>query len=402
LKAWQDQRLLLVVYVTGALLAGVAKYCASPKPYGPPWARVTATQYNNYVIFKSAGLHLAAGKNLYQIWPKEHWDQFKYSPTFAAAMWPMAMLPDLVGLCLWNVAGALSLLFAIRALPLSPQATAIAAWLVFKDQLTSLQNAQSNSLMAALMILTFVGWERGRLLAAAIALALSLYIKIFGVAVALLWIAFPHRFKSLLWIALAVSVLGLAPLLLTSPENLWQQYHNWFSMLHDEFPQSEGISAMGILHAWFGLTGHKTLTLLIGSLILLAPLIRVNRYDDLQFRLGLLASALIWVVLFNHRAESATFVIATAGVAVWFVSRPITPLNIALAVLTMVLSGFSSNELMPKWLQQHFLEPYHLKALPSLLVWIKLQGELWSPALPEQPNRACEPTATTTVLQRAA
>src|SRR5262249_34466578 len=157
---------------------------------------------------------LATGENLYQIWPNEHWDQFKYSPTFAAAMWPIAKLPDFVGLCLWNVAGALALLYALRALPLSPQATFIAAWLVFKDQLTSLQNAQSNSLVAALMILTVVCWDRNRPLAAALALACSFYIKIFGIGVAILWIVFPQRTRSLLWLALAVGVLGLAPLAL--------------------------------------------------------------------------------------------------------------------------------------------------------------------------------------------
>jgi len=86
---------------------------------------------------------------------------------------------------------------------------------------------------------------------------------------------------------------------------------------------------------------------------------------------------------------------------VWFVSRPVTWLNIALAILTVALSGFSSNELMPQWLQRHVLEPYHLKALPSLLVWMKLQRELWSIPTP-QCNRDCQPTEFATPLPWAA
>jgi hypothetical protein len=386
-KWWQDYRVLMAVYIAAAICASVAKYRAPLRNFGPPTVPVQATQYNNYVIFKNAAVHLTTGKNLYQRWPDEQWDQFKYSPTFAAAMWPTAQLPDWAGLCLWNVVGALSLLWAIRALPLSPQATAIAAWIVFKDQLTSVQNAQSNSLVAALMILTVACWQRKWQLAAAVALSLSFYIKIFGLAVALLWFTFPQKAKSLPWCLLAFVLLGLAPLALTTPENLWHQYQNWFVMLGDEFPRSEGISVMGLLHAWFGLAEHKRLIIIIGGILLVAPLLQMRRYRDSQYQLSLLASTLIWVVLFNHRAESATFVIATTGVAIWFVSRPITPANIALVILTLVLSGFSSSELMPEWLQRHVLEPYHFKALPSLLVWFKLQCELWTPVFSTQPCR---------------
>lgn len=107
---------------------------------------------------------------------------------------------------------------------------------------------------------------------------------------------------------------------------------------------SLGMSVMGLLTAWFGITGHKTITVVIGGLILLSPLLRRSQFKSLRFRLGMLASVLMWVVLFNHKAESPTFVIATAGVAVWSASRPVTA-NIALVVLTVLLSGFSSSDL---------------------------------------------------------
>ena len=56
------------------------------------------SHYNNYLIFKDSFIHLFNNKDLYQLYPMEHWDYFKYSPTFALLMAPFAALPDFVGL----------------------------------------------------------------------------------------------------------------------------------------------------------------------------------------------------------------------------------------------------------------------------------------------------------------
>jgi hypothetical protein len=50
--------------------------------------------YNVYVIFKQAFFHLIAQKNLYILYPHEHWDLYKYSPTFALFIVLLAYLPD--------------------------------------------------------------------------------------------------------------------------------------------------------------------------------------------------------------------------------------------------------------------------------------------------------------------
>jgi hypothetical protein len=398
MNLWRNHRFVICVFVIAAVIASIGKYRGAPQPN---WAG-TYTQYNNYVIFRTAGRHLATGDNLYDKWIADQWDQFKYSPTFAAAMWPFAQLPDVVGLCLWNALNAAALAWAIRSLPIAPHLSAIAAWIVFKDQFTSAQNAQSNGLVAGLMILTLVYWERGWLGRAALAVASSIYIKLFGVAVLLLWPAWPGKKKSLVWLAVAMLGLAAAPLLVTSYGNLIDQYRNWLAILEEEYPASEGISVMGILHVWFGMTGHKGATLLVGAVILAAPLLRFDQYVSQLYRLRLLASTLIWVVLFNHRAESATFVIATTGVAIWFVSSSMSRWNVGLVAATIVLSGFSSSDIMPQWVQQHLLEPYHVKALPSLIVWLQLQVEMWRAPRPANPLVLPMPLPAPQLLRQAA
>lgn len=375
-KAWQDWRVLAVVFALVSIIISIDKYSRGEREIGGQ----QATHYNNYVIFKNAATHLADGEDLYAQWPGKQWDLYKYSPTFALAMWPLAQLPDVLGLCMWNAGGALVLLWALRSMPVSTQAGAGMAWLVLKDLMTNLQNSQSNGLVAALMILTVAYWERNQLIAAATALALSFYIKIFGVAVAMLWLLYPNKVRSAGAVVAVTAVLALAPLLATSPELLTDQYASWGRMLSEDHAASLGDSVMGIMEACFGMSGHKSLTVLVGGLILIAPLARLSQYSDQKFRLGLLASVLLWVVLFNHKAESPTFIIASCGVAVWFCSRPITAVNIGLVVFAQVLTGFSTSDLFPQWLQDEWVAPYHLKAVPCLAVWVKLQAELWWPA----------------------
>lgn len=375
-NAWHDWRVLAVVFALIAIVISVDKYRRGEREMHGQ----RATHYNNYVIFKNAGLHLSQGHDLYASWPDKQWDLYKYSPTFALAMLPLARLPDWLGLCLWNASGALVLLWALRSLPVSSQASAGMAWIVLKDLLTNLQNSQSNGLVAALMILTVAYWERQQLVAAAAALALSFYIKIFGVAAAMLWVLYPQKTRSAGAIVGVAAVLAVGPLLVTSPESLLGQYASWGRMLEQDHASSLGDSVMGLMEACLGMSGHKTWTVLIGGFMLIAPLLRRSQYTDQTFRLGLLASVLLWVVLFNHKAESPTFVIATAGVAVWFCSRPITATNIGLLALTIVLTGFSTSDLFPQWLQDEWVAPYHLKAVPCLAVWLKLQAELLWPA----------------------
>ena len=60
------------------------------------------TSYNNFMIFKHSFYHLIGEKDLYELYDKEHFDYFKYSPTFALFMGLIAFLPTFIGLCIWN------------------------------------------------------------------------------------------------------------------------------------------------------------------------------------------------------------------------------------------------------------------------------------------------------------
>jgi hypothetical protein len=113
----------------------------------------------------------------------------------------------------------------------------------------------------------------------------------------------------------------------------------------------------------------------------------VRKFRLFDFRLMMLASILIWMVIFNHKAESPTFVIAMSGVALWFFSRTKNPLNTALLLTALLFTSLSSTDLFPLTIRDRFIEPYAIKAVPCILVWLKILWDLYrlpySPAVAE-------------------
>jgi hypothetical protein len=165
------------------------------------------------------------------------------------------------------------------------------------------------------------------------------------------------------------------PLLVIPPSELANQYRSWLAA---PSPVGRGYSVMEQFRIWFGVGWPSWPVQLIGVVVMLAPLVQVPHWGSPQFRQLFLASVLMVCVLFNHAAESPSFVIAVAGIAIWFATSARD--RMAWTILGVVIVGtvLSSSDAMPESLQQRFFEPYRLKTLPVLLVWIVTQRQLWS------------------------
>jgi len=129
---------------------------------------------------------------------------------------------------------------------------------------------------------------------------------------------------------------------------------------------------MGWLHAWFGIDSGKQIVLVTGVILFLIPLLRIKEYKNFTFRFLTLTSVLLWVIIFNHKAESPTFIIAMAGVALWFISGEKNALNIALFVCALILTSLSPTDLFPRFLRDGYVEPLMLKVFPCILIWFKI------------------------------
>lgn len=338
---------------------------------------IARLRYNNYLIFKQSFFHLIEAKDLYVLYPSEHWDLFKYSPTFALFMAPMAILPDSLGLILWNALNSALLFYAIKSLPFPQTKIKIMVlWFILQTLLTSMQNSQSNGLMAALLLLSFNGFEKRNFMLASLWIVLGTYIKIFSLVGTALFLLYPRKLVFIGYFIMWFLLLLLAPLLVNSPQQLISQYGSWITMLSNDHSISDGLSVMAWLKSWFGIIWEKSLIVFGGVVLFCLPFARIKLYGDFGFRLLFLASILIWMVIFNHRAESATFVIAMCGVGIWYFTQQKSNLNLALVILAFAFTSLSATDIVPSYVRYYWIKPFILKAVFCIFIWFKIIYEL--------------------------
>lgn len=335
-------------------------------------------QNNNFLIFRGAAWHLLHDQDLYAAYPALHFDYYKYSPTFALLFLPFALPPFWVAMLLWNTLNAATLYFAIgTVLPL--RSANVARAIVFLDMLGSLQNVQSNALVAALIIFTFAAYGRRHTVLGSAGAMLGATIKIFpvvGVTFALF-----HRRKVRVAVALVVSVAVLAvlPLLVTTPAVLRMQYASWKAISALD-AMTRGFSVMEMVHLVTGSDWPNWPIQLAGAVALVAPVLaRRARHGEWRFRLLYLCSVLVFCLIFNHKAESPAFVIGVAGAAIWFAAlERRTRWEWALLVGIVLFTILASSDAMPRVLQRELFDPYRLKVVPLIVLWVELQRRLWS------------------------
>jgi len=235
-----------------------------------------------------------------------------------------------------------------------------------------MQNSQSNTLIAGLMILGFSFAEKQKILPAALLITFTFFIKIFGIAGLVIFIFYKNRWKSALYVVLSFLILAILPLIVIPFHQLFELYKSWVAMLQADHSVSYGYSAAGIISSWFGLEDVKNWVLIFGVIGFFIPFLKVKLYDNPLFRLWILAYILIWVVLFNHKAESPTFIIAISGVTIWYFSQKRKTINLILLILTFLFTVLSPTDLFPAVVREEFIQPYSIMALPCLLVWLKL------------------------------
>jgi len=183
----------------------------------------------------------------------------------------------------------------------------------------------------------------------------------------------------------------LLPLLVVDLNQFVFLYKSWANLLANDHSISDGLSVIGWLKGWFGWQVNKTYVSLAGVILFCLPLLRINQYTNFVYRALILSSVLIWVVIFNHRAESPTFIIAIAGVAIWYYSQYPTTENYILLVLAFVFTTLSPTDLFPRFIRNEWMKPYVIKAVPCILIWAKVTFDLIAGKLNPRPSEVAGP-----------
>ncbi len=366
-----NKNTFIIIYLIIALSVSTQSLLLEPSIH--PETGIEYNKYNNYTIFEKSFYHLENNQDLYEFYLEEHWDLFKYTPTFSVFFGIFALFPDWIGLSLWNLLNVFTLLFAIYYLPkLDKFEKGAILLIVLIELITSIQNAQSNALMAGLLVFSFGLLENKKYLLATLLIVFSIYIKLFGIIGFVLFIFYPKKWKLAVYTIAWTVLLFAIPLLFidfTQYINLIQSYWN---MLSNDHSISYGYSVMGLLNVVTDIGSYRNIIVIVGAIILLIPMIKIREYNNYLFKYLTLASILIWVVIFNHKAESPTFIIAITGVALWFVKSKMNIINIVLFIAAIVLTSLSPTDLFPASIRDEFIIPYSLKVLPCILIWIKI------------------------------
>ena len=341
------------------------------------------SKHNNFLIFRYVYWHTIEQLPLYVAYD-EYWDTNHYGPFFSLVIAPFAMLPVRWGLFFWLIVLSLSLYYAIRKLPFPDRKRIFLYWFCAHELLTALFMSQFNIAIAAIIVATFYCIEKEKDIWAACFIMLGTFVKLYGIVGLAFFFFSKHKVKFLLALLGWALVMFVAPMAISSPDYIISQYVGWCDSLSAKnaeniFSGGQNISLLGMVRKISGCASYSDLWLILGGLIIFGlPYLRIAQYKYKAFRYALLASVLLFVVLFSTGSESSTYIIAFVGVGIWYWSVPWkrSKWDIALMVFAFILTSFSPSDLFPAYLRKEFVQPYALKALPCAIIWFKLSYEM--------------------------
>lgn len=339
---------------------------------------------NNYLIFKYTYINTLLEKNLYLQYPEHFQDSNHYGIFFSVLIAPFALMPDWLGISLWNVANTFIFIYAIYKLPFSDGKKALFALLCLQEFITAALSLQFNIALTGLLMLSAVYIYEKKEVKSAVSLMIGVFVKIYGVVGLSQFFFIKNKTKFIIAGIIIALVFFVFPMIFSSPEFVIQSYKDWAVSLAEKNGQNQGlnsyqdISLMGFVRRILGDSSISNLSFLAFGLPLFAlPYIRIKQYKNYTFQLMILASTLLFLVLFSSGSESPTYIIAVAGVMIWFfMQKKRTPLIWGLLIFVIILTCFSPSDLFPKSVKVNYIVKYSLKAVPCILVWFRIIYEL--------------------------
>ncbi|MBB4035937.1 hypothetical protein GGR21_001832 [Dysgonomonas hofstadii] len=362
---FRDKRFIMSIWFLIPLLAGIK--------------HITRGIGNNYYIFKYSYYHLIEQVNLYAQYPGQHNDSNHYGPIFSLVIAPFALLPDNIGSLLWELAIATTLFIAIYKLPIQWMAKVIIFWICMEPLYTNALNSQTNTMIAAFVIGAFIFIRKENDFWATCLIALGFFIKLYGIVGLAFFFFSKQKIKFIGYFLFWCAVFFALPMLFSSPEFVIQSYADWYESLTGKNSDNitsimQNISASGMIQRIFG-HDISSITIIVPAILLFAlQYLRTDMYNDTRYQLALLASTLMFIVLFSSGSESCTYIIATAGFGIWFIiqEKPYSKYVIFLLVFMIVLSLLGASDLAPSYVKREIVRKYALKSLPFLITWLTL------------------------------
>ena len=375
---FHDYRTIFVMWVIMCLILAITKSYNSD---------------GNYRIFIGVWNHTIAELPLFDHYPEEYDDMNHYGPFFALVIAPFAWMTRYAGMFFWMLFLSMFLYVSVRKSDFTKYQQMFIFWFCSHELLNALFLQQYNVAITAGVLLTFTMIERKQDFWAAFFIMLGTMIKLYGIVGLAFFFFSKNKTKLLLSCLFWGVVMFIAPMAVASPEYIISQYYEWYVALVEKNADninvlagnmadlSTNISLLGMVRRTTQIVTYSDLWLIIPGIIAFCiPYLRISQYKNVAFRQTLLASVLMFTVLFSTGSENSTYIIAFAGVALWYCCAPWqrTKWDIVLMVLVFIISSLSPGDLFPKVIYREVIQPYALKALPVTIVWLKLCYEMYT------------------------
>lgn len=367
-KFLMKKNVVVVVYFIVALIGTLKQYFTA--------------SFNNYKIFKNVYWHTIKKLPLYEEYPTEYIDHNFYGPFFAYIIAPFSNLPDFVGCLLWNISLTSIFVYGILSMPLKINSKILILWICLHEFSTAILSFQFNIAIVGLILLSFLMIEKRKYFTAAALLTIGFLVKLYGIVILALVFHVKNKVKFLGSIAVLIVLFALSTSVISSWDFMIESYVQWFNSLifksnyNVTLSDHANISLVGIVDKVFGIRINVLYYVLFGASILGVILLRFKQHPFFMFRLFVLNYVLFCIVLFNTNVESPTYIIPFVAVATWFLGIEKNYFTIFLFVFCIILTSFSPSDLFPKYINQNFVRPYALKALPCFFIWLDLTYRL--------------------------
>ena len=320
------------------------------------------TRANNYDIYRGSFWNAVSGWNLYLPNPEEYADLHHYGPVFSLLFAPFAIGPKWVGLLLWGIALTLFLYWAIRKSQFTKYQQLFILWFCAHEMLTALYMQQFNIAIAATILLSYYLIEKEKDFWAAFFIMLGTFVKAYSIVGLAFFFFSKHKGKLIVALIFWAIVMFVAPM---------PFFHGWDYIVSN-------ISLLGMVHRISGVWFNDLWLIVPGMVLFALPYLRFSQYKHVAFRQTVLASAMMFIILFSTGSESSGYITPLIGVVVWYTAAPWkrSKWDVALMVFVFILSSMSPSDLFPAYLRKEFVQPYALKALPVTIVWLKLCYEM--------------------------
>jgi len=323
--------------------------------------------------------------NLYAAYPNEYGDIYYYGPLFSLFVAPFALPPESVGFFLWEVGNALAVILAVSMLPLNNKRKTTMLLLCAIEFANSVFYMQFNPMITAVIVISFMLIEKEKERWATLLIVAGTMVKLYPVVGLAFFLFSKHKERFIVWTFIWAVILFFAPMIVSSPSFVIQSYHQWTEALSVKSAMNTGLNTsqdmcvMGVVRRLTGNVHIPNLPFLVaGAIVFVLPLFRIKQFQSYKFRLQILATSLIMVVIFSTGAEHPTFIIAVLGAILWMLiqEKPFTTTNIILIVLLLVITGLGLTDAMPKPIRQDIIAKYSIKAWPCIVVWLMISWEL--------------------------